>query len=75
MAVGGQDVICVKQKHSSKVSSGDLRRNLENLGDFLFQDLRSPSQQQTNTSAEAKHKVMIYSTLFSIVLTNLLLIC
>ncbi|XP_014521719.1 MACPF domain-containing protein At1g14780 isoform X1 [Vigna radiata var. radiata] len=57
MAVGGQDVICVKQKHSSKVSSGDLRRNLENLGDFLFQDLRSPSQQQTNTSAEAKHKV------------------
>ncbi|QCE13076.1 hypothetical protein DEO72_LG11g69 [Vigna unguiculata] len=57
MAVGGQDVICVKQKHSSKVSPGDLRRHLENLGDFLFQDLRSPSQQQTNTSAEAKQKV------------------
>jgi len=29
MAVGGQDVICVKQKHSSKVSPGYLRRHLE----------------------------------------------
>ncbi|KAK7387594.1 hypothetical protein VNO78_28506 [Psophocarpus tetragonolobus] len=56
MAVGGQDVICIKQKHSSKVPPGDLRRHLENLGDFLFSDLRSPSQQQTNPT-EGKQKV------------------
>ncbi|KAL2332641.1 hypothetical protein Fmac_013854 [Flemingia macrophylla] len=56
MAVGGQDVICVKQKHSSKVPPGDLRRHLENLGDFLFSDLRSPSQLPTITM-EDKQKV------------------
>ncbi|KAL2955008.1 hypothetical protein AAZX31_18G004000 [Glycine max] len=56
MAVGGQDVICVKQKHSSKVPPGDLRRHLEDLGDILFSDLRSPSQQQRNTP-EGKQKV------------------
>jgi len=74
MAVGGQDVICVKQKHSSKVSPADLRRHLENLGDFLFQDLRSPSQQQPNTSTEAKQKVIkyIYCPLSSIIYTNIM---
>ncbi|KAH1160799.1 hypothetical protein GLYMA_11G252700v4 [Glycine max] len=57
MAVGGQDVICVKQNHSSKVPPGDLRRHLENLGDFLFSDLKSPSQQQRNSTPEGKQKV------------------
>lgn len=57
MAVGGQDVICVKQNHSSKVPPGDLRRHLEDLGDILFSDLRSPSQQQRNTP-EGKQKVI-----------------
>ncbi|KAK7311427.1 hypothetical protein RJT34_09562 [Clitoria ternatea] len=56
MAVGGQDVICVKQSHSSKIPPGDLRRHLENLGDFLFSDLRSPSKVQRNIT-EAKQKV------------------
>ncbi|TKY47787.1 MACPF domain-containing protein [Spatholobus suberectus] len=56
MAVGGQDVICVKQKHCSKVPPGDLRRHLEDVGDFLFSDLRSPSQLQRNTT-EGKQKV------------------
>ncbi|KAK2443300.1 MACPF domain-containing protein [Trifolium repens] len=57
MAVGGQDVICVKQKHSSKVSPGDLRRHLEDLGDFLFSDLRSPSLLERKSTTEAKQKV------------------
>jgi hypothetical protein len=65
MAVGGQDVICVKQKHSSKVSPGDLRRHLEDLGDFLFSDLRSPSLLERKSTTEAKQKVCI-STLFYI---------
>ncbi|XP_027336512.1 MACPF domain-containing protein At1g14780-like [Abrus precatorius] len=56
MAVGGQDVICVKQRHSSKIPPGDLRRHLENLGDFLFSDLRSHSQLQRKTT-EGKQKV------------------
>ncbi|KAL1328611.1 hypothetical protein HN51_038432 [Arachis hypogaea] len=56
MAVGGQDVICVKQKHSSKISPGDLRRHLEDLGDFLFSDVRSPSLLQRQT-ADGKQKV------------------
>ncbi|CAL0329705.1 unnamed protein product [Lupinus luteus] len=56
MAVGGQDVICVKQKHSSKIPAGDLRRHLEDLGDFLFSDARSPSLLQRQ-AADAKQKV------------------
>ncbi|XP_058781617.1 MACPF domain-containing protein At1g14780-like [Vicia villosa] len=57
MGVGGQDVICVKQKHSSKVPPGDLRRHLDDLGDFLFSDLRSPSLLDRKTTIEDKQKV------------------
>ncbi|KAK2438069.1 hypothetical protein P8452_33837 [Trifolium repens] len=56
MAVGGQDVICVKQKHSSKIPPGDIRRHLEDLGDFLFSDVRSPSSLHRKT-ADSKQKV------------------
>ncbi|XP_028786060.1 MACPF domain-containing protein At4g24290-like [Neltuma alba] len=56
MAVGGQDVILVKQKHSSKLPPGDLRRCLEDLGDYMFSDRRSPSLLQRKT-ADGKHKV------------------
>ncbi|KVH90948.1 Membrane attack complex component/perforin (MACPF) domain-containing protein [Cynara cardunculus var. scolymus] len=43
MAVGGQDLICVKQKASSTISSAELRGYLDDLGDSLFSDGRSPS--------------------------------
>ncbi|KAI4334860.1 hypothetical protein L6164_013568 [Bauhinia variegata] len=56
MAVGGQDVISVKQKHSSKIPPSDLERYLEDLGDFLFSDARSPSLLQRKTT-DAKQKV------------------
>ncbi|KAI4344871.1 hypothetical protein L6164_012058 [Bauhinia variegata] len=56
MAVGGQDVISVKQKESSKIPPSDLRRYLEDLGDFLFSDARSPSLLQRK-SIYAKQKV------------------
>ncbi|XLS77688.1 hypothetical protein HN51_061913, partial [Arachis hypogaea] len=59
MAVGGQDVICVKQKHSSKISPDDLRRHLEDLGDFLFSDVRSPSLLQRQT-ADGKQKPFLH---------------
>ncbi|KAK1435319.1 hypothetical protein QVD17_01080 [Tagetes erecta] len=42
MAVGGQDLICVKQKPSSTISSADLRGYLDDLGDNLFSDGGSP---------------------------------
>ncbi|GKB06571.1 hypothetical protein Tco_0834804 [Tanacetum coccineum] len=43
MGVGGQDVICVKQKSSSTISTTDLRGYLEDLGDCMFSDGASPS--------------------------------
>ncbi|CAI0397735.1 unnamed protein product [Linum tenue] len=48
MAIGGQDVICVRQKHSSTIPPADLRKHLEDLGDFLFSDRKSPSLMQRN---------------------------
>ncbi|KAK7306396.1 hypothetical protein VNO77_44335 [Canavalia gladiata] len=56
MAVGGQDVICIKQNHSSKIPPADLRSHLANLGDFLFSDLRSPSELERKTK-QSKQKV------------------
>ncbi|XP_042986891.1 MACPF domain-containing protein At4g24290-like [Carya illinoinensis] len=56
MAVGGQDLICIKQKHSSPIPPADLRRYLEDLGDFLFSDRRSPSLLQRKT-IDDKQKV------------------
>lgn len=43
MAVGGQDVICVKQNHSSTISASELKLHLEDLGDILFSDGRNLS--------------------------------
>ncbi|GAV58958.1 MACPF domain-containing protein [Cephalotus follicularis] len=43
MAVGGQDLICLRQRTSSAITPTDLRRHLEDLGDFIFSDGRSPS--------------------------------
>ncbi|KAJ6338834.1 hypothetical protein OIU76_008320 [Salix suchowensis] len=48
MAVGGQDLICIKQKPSSPISPAELRKHLEDLGDYLFSDRRSPSLLQRN---------------------------
>ncbi|EXB37835.1 hypothetical protein L484_003128 [Morus notabilis] len=56
MAVGGQDLICVRQKSSSPIPPADLRRHLEDLGDILFSDSRSPSLLQRKTG-DGKHKI------------------
>lgn len=65
MAVGGQDLVCVKQKPSSPIPSADLRRNLEDLGDFLFSD-GSPSLMQMKTR-DGKQKVLCFILLFHVV--------
>ncbi|KAM6545677.1 hypothetical protein CsatB_026413 [Cannabis sativa] len=56
MAVGGQDLVCVRQKSSSPIPPADLRGHLEDLGDILFSDSRSPSLMQRKTG-DGKHKV------------------
>ncbi|KAI3515246.1 hypothetical protein L1887_14048 [Cichorium endivia] len=43
MTVGGQDLICVKQKPSSTIPPSELRGYLDDLGDSLFSNGRSPS--------------------------------
>ncbi|KAK3004387.1 hypothetical protein RJ639_018250 [Escallonia herrerae] len=56
IAVGGQDLLCVKQKSSSVIPRSQLRRCLEDLGDCLFSDGTSPSLPERNTR-DGKHKV------------------
>ncbi|KAK2641710.1 hypothetical protein Ddye_023473 [Dipteronia dyeriana] len=56
MAVGGQDLICLRQKPSSPIPPADLRRHLEDLGDYLFSDEKSPSLPQRKTG-DGKQKV------------------
>ncbi|KAI3420721.1 MACPF domain-containing protein [Psidium guajava] len=56
MAVGGQDLVCVRQRHTSPISPADLRRNLQDLGDILFSDGNSSSLLQRSTR-DGKHKV------------------
>lgn len=42
MAVGGQDLLCVKQRPSSPIPPAELKGYLEELGDSLFSDTNSP---------------------------------
>lgn len=42
MGVGGQDLLCVKQKPSSRVPPAELKAHLDDLGDCLFSDEASP---------------------------------
>ena len=58
MAVGGQDLICVKQKPSSTIPSGELKRYIDDLGDSLFSDGRSPSLMERKTR-DGKQKVIL----------------
>ncbi|CAI9117444.1 OLC1v1018842C1 [Oldenlandia corymbosa var. corymbosa] len=54
-AVGGQDVICVKQKPSSTISPAELKGYLEDLGDIIFSDGISTLQERK--SKDGKEKV------------------
>ncbi|KAI4342117.1 hypothetical protein MLD38_026774 [Melastoma candidum] len=57
MAVGGQDIVCVRQRPSSPISTADLRKNLQDLGDVLFLDGKSPPLLQ-NSHRDANHKML-----------------
>lgn len=65
LSVGGQDVVTVRQMRSSSISPADLKLHLEDLGDFLFSDGRSPSP--VHRSREGKHKVDIPFYVFTCV--------
>ncbi|GAB4844036.1 hypothetical protein Ancab_014001 [Ancistrocladus abbreviatus] len=54
MAVGGQDLVCVRQQHKSPFPPAELRANLEDLGDALFSDGDYPSIIQTKTRDRRK---------------------
>ncbi|PWA97566.1 membrane attack complex component/perforin (MACPF) domain-containing protein [Artemisia annua] len=56
MAVGGQDLISVKQKPSSTIPPRELKRYIDDLGDSLFSDGRSPSLMERKTR-DGKQKV------------------
>lgn len=60
MGVGGQDLICVRQKHCSTIPPAELRRHLEDLGDCLFSDGRSASLPQRKTR-DGKQNVLVSS--------------
>jgi hypothetical protein len=65
MAIGGQDVICVKQSHSSAVSPAGLKLHLEDLGDFLFSDRKSQSPLHGKTK-DGKGKVSMLLSPFRV---------
>lgn len=58
MAVGGQDLVCVKQKPSSPIPPAELRGYLEDLGDCLFSDGMSPPLLEKKTT-NSKQKVCL----------------
>lgn len=43
MAIGGQDLLCVKQNSSSTIPQAELKGYLEDVGDCLFSDGMNPS--------------------------------
>lgn len=58
MGIGGQDLVCVKQRYFSTIPPAELRGHLEDLGDYLFSDGKSPSQLQM-TARDGKPKVLL----------------
>lgn len=54
MAIGGQDLICIKQKSSSKIPASELKGHLEDLGDILFSDGTSPLQNRKTMDNKKK---------------------
>ncbi|OVA16214.1 Membrane attack complex component/perforin (MACPF) domain [Macleaya cordata] len=68
MAVGGQDVVCVRQKHSSSIPPAELKRLLEDLGDSWFSDggSLSPLRRTGDTKRKAPeifHRILQSNTM------------
>ncbi|EPS61818.1 hypothetical protein M569_12969, partial [Genlisea aurea] len=68
MAIGGQDLICVKQTSSSPIPPAELKGYLEELGDCLFSDATSPildrtSNDNSNKLPEVFKRMLLVRTL------------
>ncbi|KAL5711617.1 hypothetical protein ACHQM5_013884 [Ranunculus cassubicifolius] len=68
MAVGGQDVICVRQKPSSSIPPAELKAHLEDLGDSWFSDGSISPQIRKKKAPDVFYRVLQAS---SIQLTNI----
>lgn len=62
-------MVCVRQTHSSPVSTADLKMHLEDLGNILFEDGTglSPVHRQNR---EGKNKVHLSTFLFTFVFVH-----
>ncbi|KAM7489217.1 hypothetical protein LguiB_026701 [Lonicera macranthoides] len=54
MGVGGQDLLCIKQRPSSAIPPAELRGYLEDLGDCLFSDGRTPLLERKTRDGKQK---------------------
>ncbi|KAH7835042.1 hypothetical protein Vadar_022320 [Vaccinium darrowii] len=64
MAVGGQDLLCVKQNPSSPIPPATLRGYLEDLGDFLFSDGMSPPLLEKKTTDSKQKRLSLWRSWF-----------
>lgn len=63
MGVGGQDLLCVKQRPSSPIPPAELKGYLEELGDCLFSDTNSPILERM--AKDDKKKVLLMKFILS----------
>lgn len=61
MAVGGQDLLCVKQRPSSPIPPAELKGYLEELGDCLFSDTNSPILERTAKDNKKKVNMAMWN--------------
>lgn len=59
LAVGGQDLICVRQTPSSEIPPAELRAHLEDLGDALFSDEKDPLLQRKARDGNQKVQALV----------------
>lgn len=62
-------MVCVRQTHSSPVSTADLKMHLEDLGNILFEDGTGLSPVH-RLNREGKNKVHLSTFLFTLVFIN-----
>nr|GMD63156.1 MACPF domain-containing protein At4g24290-like [Ipomoea batatas] len=54
MGIGGQDLLCVKQRPSSTIPPAELKGYLDDLGDCLFSDGTSPLPERNRRDGKKK---------------------
>lgn len=65
LGIGGQDTVVVRQDKSSNLEASELKKNLYELGDQLFNGTC------TFTPKDQKHKVLCYNSLLYMLLQKI----